>query len=107
MSTTPVTAEMLSQLSINQHRFYEAVHDHHPRLLNVWDWQQRSVDVATFEQAIKAMSNGEKIFARFLLSLWFGEDDKRSKFSFMEAANILDNRKRQFIAQWLIDPWWP
>lgn len=89
MSTTQVTAEILLQLTDNQRRFYQAMHDHHPRLLNVWDWQKRSVDVATFDKAIKAMSNGEKIFARFLLSLWFGEDDKRSKFSLMEAANIL------------------
>lgn len=107
MNTTQATAEILLQLTDNQRRFYKAMRDHHPRLLNVWDWQQREVDVATFGKAIKAMSHGEKIFARFLLSLWFGEDDERSKFSFMEAANKLDNDKRQFIAQWLIDPWWP
>ncbi|HBK1307285.1 TPA: hypothetical protein HJZ19_004374 [Escherichia coli] len=95
-----------SRLSDLQYRFFEVVGQHHPRLLGVWDWQNRSVDVATFEKAVKAMSNGEQIFARFLLSLWFGEDNN-TKFSFMDAANILDNSKRQFIAEWLIDPWWP
>ncbi|MDC9615493.1 hypothetical protein PSI19_16775 [Xenorhabdus khoisanae] len=94
------------RLSNLQHKFFKVMSQHHPRLVGVWDWQNRSVDVATFENAIKVMSHGEQIFARFLLSLWFGED-KETKFSFMEAADILDNSQRQFIAEWLIDPWWP
>jgi hypothetical protein len=54
------------------------------------------------------LSHGERVTARFLLSVW---DPKLAweldPFDLMEALQIWDPNNQQAFLKWASDPWWP
>lgn len=45
------------------------------------------------------------MMCRFVVAVWFGKN--RFNFDLIEATSILDPSKRQLIADWFLDPFWP
>ena len=87
-----------------QLQFYKLV-SRYPRIAALWNWEERSLNIPAYEQALSVMSRGEVTLARFFAGLWLWNDKER-------AVNIFDlaelyGEDREMVVRWLADPFWP
>ena len=90
---------------MSRQRFF-AMLDSYPRLASYWDQAQECMHVEIFEQALGAMSCGERHMAKFFAAVWFNDNQKYG-FDLVDAVASLDVRQRQLIMQWIAKPFWP
>jgi hypothetical protein len=58
--------------------------------------------------AVGTASHGERVTARFLLSVWDPSTEwEAGRFDVMEALRVWDLRHRDAFLKWALDPWWP
>lgn len=89
----------------NHKRFYHLL-DSCPWVSTFWDRETHDLDVERFESELDVMSSGEQHMARFLASVWFG-NNKLYGFDLAKAASRLDPEDRQIIIKWLASPFYP
>jgi hypothetical protein len=57
--------------------------------------------------ALRAVSHGERVTARFLLSVWDQHTDwEAGRFDVMDALGVWDLKHRAAFLKWASDPWW-
>lgn len=83
-------------------RFFQML-DTCPRLANLWDRENRSMDIERFEKKLKLMSSGERHLAKFFAGVWLGEN--KYDFDLLEAVHVLSDRK--IISDWIKNPFFP
>ncbi|MFK8051268.1 MAG: hypothetical protein AB8B81_22785 [Halioglobus sp.] len=91
-------------LTPSQRRFKNALEDY-PRLVGFWDFDKRECDIEALREALRVMSYGEQIMARFFCGVWTGENTL--SFDLIEAAKHLDETEHQVVLQWFAKPEFP
>jgi hypothetical protein len=86
-------------------RFYDLL-ERCPRIRHLWDKERAEIKVDLFERELGVMSIGEAHLARFMASVWYG-DNQRYGFDLSDAIACLDSKERQIIMDWITDPFWP
>lgn len=89
----------------SKQRFY-ALLDRCPRIRHLWDKERAEIKVDLFEKELGVMSSGEVHLAKFMASVWFG-DNQRYGFDLADAVACMDSKERQIILEWVADPFWP
>lgn len=92
-------------LSSSQQIFKAWVEANAPEITYLWNWNDRSLDADAAQNYLNTASHGQSIMCRFAIAVWFGQN--RFDFDVIEAAGVLDAKKRSVIANWFIDPFWP
>ncbi|EFH8163183.1 hypothetical protein L6019_RS23495 [Escherichia coli] len=75
----------------------------YPTIASLWNWEKRELDRSRFDAALKTMSRGEIILARFFEMVWLGDNHGFD----LADATYLDLKERKMIAEWLLNPIWP
>ena len=83
-------------------RFFKML-DTCPRLTDLWDRENQSMDVERFEKELGLMSSGEAHLARFFAGVWLG--DNKYGFDLLEAVHVLSDRTA--ISAWIENPFFP
>ncbi|MCU7927519.1 MAG: hypothetical protein KZQ97_13890 [Candidatus Thiodiazotropha sp. (ex Dulcina madagascariensis)] len=96
---------MADCLASSHQRFY-AMLDRCPRISHLWDRERAEIKIDLFESELGVMSPGEVHLAKFMASVWFG-DNHRYGFDLADAVACMDSRERQIILEWVADPFWP
>lgn len=93
------------ELLPSQLAFQDWLKDNAPYLMDLWDWEDRSVSLGRVERYLAVASHGEALMCRFAVAVWLGKND--FSFDLIEAAGVLDEQQRAAIAEWLKMPLWP
>lgn len=97
--------ELNTSLSSEQASFALWLEGNIPYLLPLFDFPKRELSTAKLEQYLSVASEGEQIMARFVASVWLGENTY--EFNIIDAARTLDKKQRSIVADWLKNPLWP
>ena len=72
---------------------------------HLFDFEIRTFKSEAVTSYFKTASSGESILLKFLLGVWFNENN--FSFNLIEAAQVLDEKSRLTISNWLADPFFP
>lgn len=73
--------------------------------MHLFDIDDRVYNAKNVEKYLSVASSGEVVMARFVLSVWRGDND--FKFDITEAARCLDETQMKIVTDWLTSPFWP
>lgn len=94
-----------SKLTDSQAKFAVWLTEKMPYLLSLFDFEDRIYLDDKVEEYLSIGSSGETVLARFVLSVWRG--DNQYDFDVTEAVRTLDKAKMKIVTDWLSNPFWP
>lgn len=93
------------ELTVSQEKFYEWLKECAPYLLDLWDWNDRSLSLDRVKHYLAVSSHGEIIMCQFAVGVWLGRNEY--DFDLFKAVGVLDAPQRAAIAEWVKIPLWP
>lgn len=92
----------------NEQRFFALLDEVSPQISQLWNRDNRELDVQLARSAFGHLSTGQAHMLRFLWAVWSGPySDASVEFDLVQAISELDDRHCSIIAGWVKSPFFP